>query len=445
MGTTKEEISRAFRQAKPIQRIALFFVVTLIVVIFSFIGISVFGAMTKGEEVDKRSSFNAPIYSPTEVNDAVITDATTPQGKIATAEAKRKAEASLKNGNSAFQPLVVNEPKQEQIINLPVQNAVRAEDEPNNTLTKIDQGMIKQLQQGEAEKEKTVSPATPESLKSSSYVGLAADQYANVLAEKTALKRQELLSAIAVMKAERSYRSPPPTVFTTTPVPVLVAGQGNSQQSSEINTAGAGINNQTQGVSLLFAPGDKIFAYTDYTVDSRIPNPIIMRVMNKQLKDARIRCEFVDQGSFLVPKCTSITFQNKVVNIDAIVLNPNTLNGIVDQDIDDDLLMKTLAKVGTGILSVAGAQKLASGEKKINTSDGTTTTSVTENTLTDREILLGATAQQLGQLNSVAEKYYAEPSVKTIPAQTQMIIVFVSPLGNFWGLDKDKVMDGGYL
>lgn len=435
----KDELQRTYRQAKPAQKIALFVIVSLIVIVFLVLINAVFSGPNK-PETDERESFVKSIVAPDTVNGAVINDATTQQGQMAAKEAKYIAEKKEEAGQSVFQPLVANAVPPEPEIKMPYVAQVRAEDANTQQASRIDPNLIAELNNTKSEPKE--ASANTKNLETSPYAGLSPEQYAQAMAVKTKDLRDQIVAAQITMKAERQHVAMAPIIYASAPVQTISPTGGDSAVG---NTGGNTAQNTNVDVPMLFAPGDKIFAFTDFTVDSRIPNPIIMRVMNNQMKDARIRCSFADQGSFLVPKCDTLTFQNKVIKIDAIVLNPNTLNGIVEQDVDDDLLMKTLARFGSGVLNVAGTQKLASGNKKTDTSDGTTTTSVTENTLTDREILLGATATTLGQLTSVAEKYYAEPSVKTIPAQTQMIIVFVSPLGNYWGLDKEKIMQGGYL
>ena len=188
---------------------------------------------------------------------------------------------------------------------------------------------------------------------------------------------------------------------------------------------------------ILLNPGDSMAVYIPYEVDSRVPGPFIAIAMTGKLKDARLRCEFTDTGDFIVPTCTEMTLNGKKHPIEAMVINPKTFGRVIDQDIDNDTFLKAVARFGSNALQAFGAAKLAQGITRVEDTDSNTVT--TQNNQSDRQIVLGSLAVGLGDLAGSAEEYYQQPSVKTIPANTQMILVMTSQIPDAFGVNERQI------
>ena len=266
---------------------------------------------------------------------------------------------------------------------------------------------------------------------------MSSERYYGELRKRKESIQSKLESAY---KSTKSVRSSVTTGFE--PYAVVAS---NDHEPQERRTYVSGINSsQTTGVHknrpvMLFQPGDKLTAYSDFPIDSRVSKQMVFRVSSKIMRDARISCTFEDKGDFLVPSCPTITFRNKVKPIKAIMLDPGSLSGIIDQDVDNDLLIKSIIKIGVTLLNTAGTVKLATGTKTTETENAV----VTENTLSDKEILKAGLATTIGSLGSSGDSYFEKSSVKTIPAHTQVLITFTQPLDDHWGIIDKKNTNNG--
>lgn len=227
--------------------------------------------------------------------------------------------------------------------------------------------------------------------------------------------------------------------------PIASASQGINGQNasggvtaalSQARNESASVNNSDKPVPpMLLEPGEYIVVRNMLPVDSRIPGPMLVEGVQGLFKGAKIRCSVKDAGKFLVPTCSEMTLNKRKHPIEAIAINPETAGRVVEQDVDDDILFKTIAKVGADLLNTWGPTKLQQGVVEIEDND--TNEVRTEQNLSDRDIFIGSAASSLGELKGAADAYYAEASVKTIPANTIILLYMTSPIPDAWGVLKE--------
>lgn len=298
--------------------------------------------------------------------------------------------------------------------------------------------MTKPVVKTESEVMEDSSPYSPEGraniyldnqLKRDPLAGLDRKRYTKEMASRKANQTAAILAAIAVGDAKMGISGGIQMIAEVEP------NESDNANGSRSTNNGTGPTGRSEPPPMLLAPGESIVVTLPFDIDSRVPGPFIMNAVSKPFKGAALRCTWIDNGDFLVPSCSDMTIRGKTGKLEAMVINPRTMGRIVDQDVDDDLLFKSIARISASLIGTWGVEKLKTGNKVVeNTTSGTISS---ENTLTDRDIFLGAAASTIGDLTSTAEQYYQSPSVKTIKAGEAMILVMTRPLPDWWGFKKD--------
>jgi hypothetical protein len=463
-----DNLKSVWRKTPPTQRILIAgFLLLPIILIYTAIS-SFSGKSDKGTgeniEAESKLAVKASKTNAKKSRDAVIETIDDPD-RAALIERVEKAKTlnEAQRGNSSFQALSQNtnsdelspinrfKPTQEIVQARPqtvvTQRVVRERPAQRNTDMGLSDDMLKALEAPIENPDKPkVKPSTADiynksELKGDPMAGMTAERYAKELAMREKLALTKLTKALSTYKTEMTAMTATYTVYadqaqTGENVSGNSTRNGNVQRNSNQDTVA---KKEKPKMDMLYQPGDHLVAFNQYPVDSRINKAFIMIVADGILKDARIRCQYTDNGEFLVPMCTEITFEGATGKFEATAINPETMNGIIDQDIDNDTFLKTLARVGSSIASVAGTEKLKTGIEI--TQNGQTGNTQQQNTLSNREILIGATAASIGDFVGAAEQYYQSPAVKTIPRETTMLLVMTRAMPDWWGI-KGTENDG---
>ncbi len=458
------KLTHSFKRAKPAARImAVFIPIFLLVFIVTFF--SIFFSGNEPEEVvtEIAESRIMAMGGKDTIEKSVITDSTTKQGKLAAKVEKRRVASESRKGKSAFEKLIGDEDIVKDISevkpqkNGSVDNSISTEFKkssyepkrhlPSKNEVVIDNDLLSKIVKQPTKEKQELKPKrtvpgnadiySPKQLNNDPIVGMSAEQYYSELQKRKSVVQKQLESAY---KSTKEIKSKITTGFK--PYSEVATNDNNSKGKRGYISDNS--SNQNKGgneipPTMLFQPGDKITAYSDFPIDSRVSKEMVFKVSSKIMRDARISCTFEDKGEFLVPLCSTITYQNKVKPIRAIMLNPKTLSGIIDQDVDDDLFVKSIAQIGVTLLNTFGTAKLTTGTKTTETQNSV----VTENTLSDKDILKAALATTIGSLGSSGEAYFSQDAVKTIPAHTQVLITFTQPFNDHWGLMNKKNTNNG--
>lgn len=468
----KKNLIKAWRRTTPKQKLMLFififfFISLITIAIESFTG----GSEKKViSQESKAGSIAIKGKGSEKLSEDGIIERIDDETKAAQINQVERAKAihEARQGSSAFQPLSVNDntnelkrntkkdnprtaPPQLQVIERkppvvvrneptppPVNHTSRNHDVLDDVLislneTKMTAGTNKKMSAG------TANIHNHQELRKDPLAGLTQDVYLKELEKRTQEARKKIDAYIKQEQTQRTTINGKYQLIANTNVN---AAEGENPQASNAsaNNGNGNSNSDKQKIRpMLMKPGEQIIAYNPYPVDSRLKKPFIMYIKGGVLDEGVVRCNYVDADKYLVPVCDEITYGEKVGKFEATALNPKDLSGFVDQDIDDDLFLKTLARIGANITATWGAKKLESGNKITENSD--TNTTVQENTLSDKEILLGSLASTLGDFTGAAEAYYKSPAVRTIKEKTVMILTLTRPLPDWWGIKEKEVED----
>jgi hypothetical protein len=463
--TKLDNLKSVWRKTPPTQRIMIagFMILPIILINIAFSSFSGKSNKEVGGNIEAESKLAVKVSKANAIKgrDAIIETIGDPD-RAALIERVEKAKTlnEAQQGNSSFQSLSMNtnsddlspinrfKPTQKMIQarqqTVVAQRVVRERPLQKNTGMGLSNDLLKALEAPIDNPDKPrVEPSSADiynksELSGDPMAGMTAERYAKELAAREKLASSRLTKALSAYQAEMKNITSIYTVYEDQPrADENSDGSSTSNRSIQSNSNQGTINKKEKPkMEMLFQPGDQLVAYNQFPVDSRINKAFIMIIAEGILKDARVRCQYNDNGEFLVPTCTEITFQGGNGKFEATAINPETMNGIIDQDIDNDTFMKTLARVGSSIASVAGMEKLKTGIEI--TQNGQTGNTQQQNTLSNREILIGATAASIGDFVGGAEQYYQSAAVKTIPRETTMLLVLTRSMPDWWGIKGTK-------
>lgn len=265
------------------------------------------------------------------------------------------------------------------------------------------------------------------------YVGMTEERYIRELSTERSDMEKKLQEAIENSKSLIATSQVALSPYET---------EEDKQDSNSVGGGVSGGNNSNGSLSdgkttppILLKPGDEIIATAKFPVDSRTTKKfVLVGVSPEPFRDARITCTYSYSGKYLIPICSQILIDGKQGKMEAVAMNPRTLSGIVDQDVDNSSVMKNLAFIGTQMLSQIGVAKLEQGK----TVTQTDTTVVEENNTSDRDIVIAGLATGLGALSGAAQQYYASEAVRTIKAGTSIMLVQTAPMPDWWGITEQE-------
>lgn len=475
----KEKAAMAWKTAKPGARIMLVFMGVFVLVLLSLLISAIMPESQPAAIGDESKSSIAGVdTSQTQTSsNTVIAETQTEQGRLVAAADRARVQFEAQQGNTALQAFVADQSDESLSPFQPKNPATQFREPPANQQPTTNQQPAATAQRQQRQST-TAQPVTTGPVLSSDQIqaleapigatqanpkqqapgsadkyslgqvakdplaGLSEKDYQAQMAKRKASVEGQLRATYGQMLTERQKTSK-----GLVPIASAQSGQqpgaGGVQGSS---AAGAGAlpgRNMSGGQNqpteppppMLLQPGDYVVIASDFPVDSRTTREFVAKVRGGVLDDARVRCTVQDVGDFLVPNCTEMTFKGRKAPIAAMVINPNTMNGIVDQDVDNDTMLKTIALVGSKMLAAYGTNKIAQGQRV--TENPITGNVNVENNLSNRDILLASTATSLGDFQGAAESYYQKSAVKTIPAGTAIMLVMTQPIPDWWGISEE--------
>ncbi len=470
--TNRQKIEAAWKTAKPGARLMTVLMGIFVIVFFTIIISWLMPKSDDSEDESKTASRVTGIQGGNiqEAPKTVISETQTEQGRLIAAADEARVKFEARQGKSAIQAFVADQSEENaspfekaqptpQFRTPEPKPKPKANPNPPAPIAKPENKPVLSTAQVEAlaapigsskHNAEQQAPGTADKysigeVAQDPLAGLDEKTYQTMMMQRRAKVQAELRETIKTMQNERMQVS-------KGLVPIgksegnQTGGAGSGSSGLQPGNALAGGRNMSgtgtgQGSRtgeepppMLLQPGDYVVIASDYPVDSRTTREFVAKIRGGILDDARVRCVVTDAGDFLVPNCNEMTYKGRKSPIAAMVINPNTMNGIIDQDIDNDTMMKTIALVGANMMTAWGTNKIQQGQKV--TQIPNTDTVVTENTLSDRDILLASTATSLGDLKNAAQTYYQKASVKTIPAGTAIMLVMTQPIPDWWGITE---------
>lgn len=456
-----KNIKVAIRRSGPAERLGIIIMVIMALIIISMLASFLLsGSKDKKDKSIGESKVEAFNVTRKDNTESILEDTESVQGRLVYQAELAKNAAAEAAGKSTFLKLTTNsteyspygqvengeegQGQAKDVIKVRKREDTATVKTDNNQSiddNSLDEDVFKALINRE-DTPKSKSPYAPEGqaniylgdqLKRDPLAGLSRQQYQTEMGQRVGKHQASIKAALAQGDSE----------FKTSAGIVMIASTetdggagGNAFAGGQSDRGKGSGQNDKDTPPMLLAPGESIVVSLEYDVDSRVPGPFIMNGYAKPFKDAAFRCTWSDNGDFLVPNCNEITMLGKTGKMEAMVINPKTMGRIVDQDVDDDLLFKSIARISANLISTWGVEKLKTGAKVV-INDATGTVSQ-ENTLSDRDLFLGAAASSVSDFNSAAENYYQSPSVKTIKAGSTMILVMTRPLPDWWGIKKEQ-------
>lgn len=472
----KEKMQLAWKEAKPTAKFAVIGGFFMVVVIFSTI-VSAILPESKNKDIQEPPPATPTISSGAsqatgkDNPNSIIQDTTTIQGKVIAAAERQRVIAEANRGKSAILPFEADESDDAISPYSRIGGEVKSSEPPvkvapqyslkeaKATVAKqkvspaavggpLSEEVVAALQapiENPVTNSKAKAPGSADiysrkEVSQDPLAGMSQEEYAKKLNERVKSIEDKIKGASKVYLTEREKMSGGIKAYASNDD--QQATQNSDKSASKRAGSALIANSETNGggsqelQEILLQPGDYIVAEVRYPVDSRITTEFVVYGVEEPFNDARILCKPKDLGDFIVPVCTQMAMGKQMIKISATAINPRTMGGIVEQDVDNDTLLKNLALVGSTLLTTYGPNKLKSGEKV--TENAQTGTVRTENTLSDRDIFIASLTQSMGSVAKNAADYYSKDAVKTIPAGATLMLVLNSPVPDVWGITKGE-------
>jgi hypothetical protein len=389
-------------------------------------------------DVSGKSRVDIGISDGEEVNTSVIENPNTIQGQLAIEELKREQVLKENQGQSTIATFYDRENAKNTLDNIN-RTANNGADELRKQLSSLTSNDTKKPNRkpnwidGDSNSNSSSNGANINSSNENKNEDLLAnipkaqlDRLLRSSVDRKKIKLQQAMSSMA------KYNNVAPVNLALMSLPKDLQTQSENGSASDLASNSAVMDEKEFAVYI--EEGSQFSIRTQWPIDSRINPKFIMKVDNGQLAGATVSCQYNRVDNILIPKCTTMTFKKMTVKISAIVLDPFTMRGIVDQDRDSENLLKTLGLFATGAMQVYGESTL-NNNTQVTTSE---TSTIETQTLSEKELIQGSVATTVGSLQANALNYFNSPDILTIKENTPMLLTLIAPLESNWDVKNLK-------
>lgn len=206
-------------------------------------------------------------------------------------------------------------------------------------------------------------------------------------------------------------------------------GQGQQPMGQTQNISGgrperAAFENQGIVRERLVPPGKIEYAQLLIEVNTDAPGPVLAQIVSGPLKGSRIIGSFTEQRDFLTLDFNQVVYNDQIITIDAVALDPETNTPGIISDIDRRYFSRVILPAAAEFISGFGEAVSEAGQTTV-TVDGGAAVEETENLDTEEELASAASAaaDQVAEFLD-EEASQVRPMLK-INAGTPMGIIFL--------------------